>query len=350
MRIYPILLLNFVMFVFINKYAMIIMLYKIIMNNNIYWNTGTLRAIRNIVDSSKIVNFYGYKFSSLGDLRWFFDENDEQQLRRTHNEVVACLESKIVKNKDELLALEETIEDFSSKADRQDIWIFQIISNWYYTIRIFIMDYQVKKIKNILQNLLSTYDIILAREVKSRMDDFLEQKKNFSNQIKPMEAWYRWEKLVLDNLKNLPPNYVIINDINVSLETTIYDKKTKTTISTVQIDHVIIWPNGIFCIETKNWLTKWNYYDPIAQNCRHCYALYVLLGRKFSIKNIIAVNEIKIFNKEWQSTIDKYAKILEYNKLVAYILHYKSPNIALSQEDIQNMKSSLLSVKLKWYF
>jgi hypothetical protein len=161
----------------------------------------------------------------------------------------------------------------------------------------------------------------------------------------PLQAWADGELLVLNNLKNLPPSYFIINDIRIKLSRSIYDKKTRSYISSAQIDHVVIWPNWIFCIETKKWKKfKDTYYNPIEQNSRHALVLYIaikkLLWKDYSIKNLIASNV-------WiqSSSVDEYAKVLEYNQLKDYILYYKNNKMHLSYEDELEIRDYLLKIK-----
>ena len=97
----------------------------------------------------------------------------------------------------------------------------------------------------------------------------------------PSTKGWAGERLVRMVLKSLPKDkYKILNDV--------YFRKGKWS---CQIDHLVISPYGIFCIETKNYLgvtqgdykdkllqrrvlgMKYNTYSPIHQNYRHLQRL-----------------------------------------------------------------------------
>ena len=75
-----------------------------------------------------------------------------------------------------------------------------------------------------------------------------------------------------------------------------------------QIDHVEIRENGIFCIETKNYIgwvfgnetsDKWtqtlytgekhSFYNPVKQNRTHCYQISRVIGKKYPINSVVVM-------------------------------------------------------------
>ena len=75
-----------------------------------------------------------------------------------------------------------------------------------------------------------------------------------------------------------------------------------------QIDHIEIRENGIFCIETKNYIgwifgdensDKWtqtlytgekhSFYNPIKQNKSHCYQISKVIGKKYRVNSVVVM-------------------------------------------------------------
>lgn len=75
-----------------------------------------------------------------------------------------------------------------------------------------------------------------------------------------------------------------------------------------QIDHIEIRENGIFCIETKNYIgwifgnetsDKWtqtlytgekhSFYNPVKQNRTHCYQISRVLGKKYPVNSVVVM-------------------------------------------------------------
>ena len=60
------------------------------------------------------------------------------------------------------------------------------------------------------------------------------------------------ERVVLE-LSKLPDTYTVINDYCLNFISPIYDRRNDDRIKSVQIDHLVFGPTGIYLIETKNW-------------------------------------------------------------------------------------------------
>ncbi len=70
---------------------------------------------------------------------------------------------------------------------------------------------------------------------------------------------------IIDFLKKLPENYYVISDVSIRFNKMLYGEY----IHSVQIDHVVVGPSGIFIIEVKNWssqfISEGNFPDPYKQ-------------------------------------------------------------------------------------
>jgi hypothetical protein len=146
------------------------------------------------------------------------------------------------------------------------------------------------------------------------------------------------EQKVVKELGNLSDEYFLINDFSLSFPTPIYNRHDNDYIRSIQIDHILVSPAGIFVIETKNWseqsLNNLNLRSPVQQIKRSNYALFAMLNkevsnakltlrnhhwgsRKIPIRNVIVLTNVKP-NEEFQHT-----KILTLNELLRYVKYFK---------------------------
>ena len=135
-------------------------------------------------------------------------------------------------------------------------------------------------------------------------------------------------------LRKLPDTYVVINDFCRRFTRAIFNRKDNTYIKSIQIDHVVIGPTGLYLIETKNWSKKsvanQDLFSPVKQLLRSSFAVFIILNNskrytdfpsfssswgeeKISPKNII----LMLHNKPHQEF--QYVKILELSEINSYI-------------------------------
>lgn len=123
-------------------------------------------------------------------------------------------------------------------------------------------------------------------------------------------------------LRKLPDNYHIINDVSIKLNKTI--RFNGEYISSVQIDHLVIGPSGIFIIEVKNWSRKFaaegNFFDPYKQIKRHNRACYILLKEQIETKLRSIISYANHFPPK---TDEKYIKVMPIEQVVGYILWFQ---------------------------
>lgn len=130
------------------------------------------------------------------------------------------------------------------------------------------------------------------------------------------------ELKMIDFLRKLPNNYQVINDVSIKLNKSI--RLDKEWIQSVQIDHLVIGPSGVFIIEVKNWSKKFastgDFHDPYNQIKRHNRACYILLKEQCETKlrNIIACA-----NHLPSKTDEKYIKVMPIEQVIGYILWFK---------------------------
>lgn len=168
---------------------------------------------------------------------------------------------------------------------------------------------------------------------------------NQSN-IQMIQAGKKGESIVSHELDFLDKDkYIVYNDINL-----LSNGRTQ------QIDHLVIGPNGIFHIETKNWsgeinidrLGIWSQVkgsvyrqkeNPTGQVLRHEEIIYEILDKKYSINSLI------VFSNKKTRISGKHNNpipIIKSDILLHYIKSHVS-KIHLSIKDIEEIKKLIES-------
>ncbi len=164
------------------------------------------------------------------------------------------------------------------------------------------------------------------------------------------------ENKVVKVLETLSDEYFLINDFSITFSKPIYNKKDNDSIKSIQADHILVAPSGIFLIETKNWseqsLNNPNLRSPVQQIRRTSFALFRLLNTtvanetlnfdhhhwgklKIPMKSVIALTN-KIPIEEFQ-----YVKILDLNRLLPYVQYF---NPIFSYYETQQIAAYLLKL------
>ena len=121
-----------------------------------------------------------------------------------------------------------------------------------------------------------------------------------------------------------------------------------------QIDHIEIRENGIFCIETKNFLgwvfgneesEKWtqtlsngekhSFFNPVKQNKSHCYHLRKILGNEYIVNSIVVManNNAERINCDY---------VINLKDLNNYLNNFDN-GVELSIEEIDYVYDTLLN-------
>ena len=166
----------------------------------------------------------------------------------------------------------------------------------------------------------------------------LERKKTRIDGLNSFILGALGEQKVVKTLEALSDDYYLINDFAISFSPALYNKRENDYIKSVQIDHILVAPSGVFLIETKNWseksLESLSLRSPVEQIRRTNYALYKLLNtgvsiyrlnldehhwgeKQISIRNLIVLTNTKP-KEEFQ-----HVKILTLNELLNYVNYFK---------------------------
>ncbi|NVO20742.1 MAG: NERD domain-containing protein [Bacteroidetes bacterium] len=188
----------------------------------------------------------------------------------------------------------------------------------------------------------------------------LDRKKSIIDEVATYIAGAIGEHCVVKELQKLSDEYQLINDFSISFSKPIYNRQENDSIKSVQIDHILIGPSGIFLIETKNWsaesLKNLNLRSPVQQIKRTSFVLYKLLNneitrfllenhrwgeKKISIRNLIVLINSKP-KEEFQ-----YVKILTLSELLGYVKYFKA---SFSNIETQRITDYLLKINNKGKF
>ena len=349
----------------------------------VYNQIGSLTTIK-----SHLSNYYINDFNSVNELITFQRNYSatKQQLISNHS---ILIEQEKTTLKGEIVQLENFIE-ISKSENRQNLYldleqlkqqldnlpsrqsnIFKIFINYFVRsgIKRKIRDIElnfdskiansIQQFTNILNKKSNRYNYIIShfedavnRSSFSQLKE-LERKKRIIDEINTSIYGAIGEQKVSKDLENLSDDYILINDFTYSFHPPIYNRRENDKIKSVQIDHILISPAGIFLIETKNWsehsLNNLNLHSPVAQIRRANFALLKILtgeitrsldqhhwgDRKIPIRNLIVLVNQKI-NEEFQ-----YVKILTLKELRNYVEYFKP---CFSRKETQMISNYLLQL------
>jgi hypothetical protein len=214
-------------------------------------------------------------------------------------------------------------------------------------------DYQVKT--NRYQFISSHVNEAITQSAQNALAE-LERKNATIEDLNSFIYGALGEQKVVKTLDGLSDDYFLINDFAVSFLPAIYNRQENDYINSVQIDHILVGPSGIFLIETKNWseksLENLSLRSPVQQIKRTSFVLFKLLNnemsnyhlrldrhhwgdKKISIRNLIVLTNTKP-KEEFQ-----YVKILTVNELLGYVNYFKP---SFSNTETQRIADFLLSI------
>lgn len=146
------------------------------------------------------------------------------------------------------------------------------------SIDYFIEDYSKKN--NRFQYIVSNFEDAVMKSSLPQLQE-IDRKKVVVDQINYSIYGALGEQKVVKELEKLSEDYILINDFTCKFHPPIYNRKEEDFIKSIQIDHILLSPAGIFLIETKNWsqnsLNDTNLFSPVRQIKRTNFALYKII-------------------------------------------------------------------------
>jgi hypothetical protein len=139
------------------------------------------------------------------------------------------------------------------------------------------------------------FDEAVAQSASSRLEA-LDGKKRAIDEIAPSIHGAIGELRVVEELMGLSDDHILINDFKLGFNPPIR-YRGEDFIMSIQVDHVVVSPAGIFVIETKNWgeqtVNDEKMFSPIRQIDRAGYAMYRVISGRF------AKSGFRLFNHHW---------------------------------------------------
>lgn len=178
---------------------------------------------------------------------------------------------------------------------------------------------------------------IISDRSKAKSDE-LESIKKLVDSLYSLIAGAVGENQVVKEIQKLSDDYKLINDFSIEFDPPIYDKNVKEMIFSIQIDHLLIGPSGIFILETKNWsersINRFDLRSPVEQIKRTSYALFILLNSESSInKNSLAqhhwgcrkipIRNIVVMTNRKPKEEFNHVKVLSLNELNGYVKYFE---------------------------
>lgn len=164
------------------------------------------------------------------------------------------------------------------------------------------------------------------------------------------------ENLVEIELRKLSDRFILINDYSVKFDPPIYNRKERDKIFSIQIDHLVISPSGIFIIETKNWsknsIENIDLGSPIKQIKRTGYALFKILNSNSNQNNLnlnkhhwgkkeIPIRKLVVMIHDKPKVNFEHVKVLGLNELNGYINYFEP---VLEDSELRNIFEYLNSI------
>ncbi|MFH1383123.1 MAG: nuclease-related domain-containing protein [Chloroflexota bacterium] len=213
--------------------------------------------------------------------------------------------------------------------------------------------YSLRKMKQKLDYMEKYIDTIIEDRTKSESQLF-RMAKLIIEANKTTLIGATGEQKALNELKKLPDSFHIINDFKYEFSRWLHIRSSDEWIRSIQADHIVIGPTGVFVIETKNWnsnsIQNIDLYSPVEQIKRTNYALFRLLNRSVEHNLLssfshhwgsrkISVNSIILMVNKKPNQEFQYVKILSLNNLCGYITFSKP---ILTSREAQEIADFLL--------
>jgi hypothetical protein len=178
-----------------------------------------------------------------------------------------------------------------------------------------------------------------AVEISARHPLFeLDRRKKIIDELRSYIYGAFGEEKVVKTLETLSNDFFLINDFSISFSPAVFNSQEGNYIKSVQIDHILIAPSGIFLIETKNWsessLKNRSLRSPVEQVKRSSSILFRLLNNEIGSCRLhlskhhwgersIPIRNLIVFINTKPKEEFKYVKILTLNELLGFVEYFE---------------------------
>jgi hypothetical protein len=181
--------------------------------------------------------------------------------------------------------------------------------------------------------------------------------KKTLEELNPLIAGAVGEELVVEEIKKLSDDYILINGFTKHFKTPIYNRNSGDKIYSISIDHLLISKSGIFILETKNWsqnsIDSPDLRSPVEQIQRFNYAIYCILKRSRESRSILLNkhhwgqqkvpirNVIVMINSKPKGDF-YYVKVKTLKELNSYMYHHER---IFDDKQLQSMTNYFLELQ-----
>lgn len=305
-------------------------------------------------------------------------QNEKQKLEKELNNFHFILESKITGAKSNYNlkrnSLFQEIEELPPAKNKIIPSIIDYWSNFIIWSKIFLIffEHKFKYFKIVIRTLIETanskkrlkylennFNKAVAKSYAVELEEVSKKNKVITH-LNNFIYGAIGEQKVVNVLKDLKEEYVVINDFNYTFNTPLNNKYENSIIKTIQIDHIVITTAGIFIIETKNWSTQSinnkELKSPVTQINNLKYALSVLLNKSTQLKWFVnnhhwgnqktpIRNIIVLINQKPEETFN-YVKICSLHELNGYIEWFNTENqkVIYTPSQVEKIANYLLRI------
>ncbi len=194
----------------------------------------------------------------------------------------------------------------------------------------------IVRLENEIEDILKNKSTLVSERCRRSLND-LTNTKEVVDGLYTLVAGAIGETSVVSELRQLSDQYYLINDFSMEFDPPIYNKKENDRIFSVQIDHLLVSPSGVFLLETKNWskasVESLDLRSPVKQILRTSFALFVLLNSESRLSDIrleqhhwgakrIPIRNLIVMISQKPKEEFKHVKVLSLNELVGYIQYF----------------------------
>ena len=220
------------------------------------------------------------------------------------------------------------------------IWVKMGLVLTLFHFRLFVSSGNLKKLLSKKENrykyILSNFQDAVNHSCLSELDE-LKKKKVVIESLSSSIYGAIGEHKVASALAKLSDSYILINDFCCFFEHAIFYRKEGSYIKSIQIDHLLISPSGIFIIETKHWsedsIANQDFRSPVDQVQRSGFALFTMLSSETSRSNLdfrkhhwgerkVPIRNLIVFTGKKPREEFQFVKILSLSELLNYVGYF----------------------------
>ena len=271
--------------------------------------------------------------------------NKLESLKEDLKEHVTSLEDEI---RTQIRILETKVSDLNERLKNQSFLkrVFTTIRRWKNSFELHQLvtnrDQRISKrtasrvleaesLQSDVDRLTQNTDEIIANRCKNELYE-LDRTKNAVEELRTIIAGAKGEFAVEQELKKLPNNFYVINDYRLNFTRPMINKQTGEKIFSIQIDHLVVSPGGVFILETKNWSQKsiksLNLRSPIEQIQRSSYALFVFINKNISMNTHhwgskqISLKNVLVMTGATTNQKFQYVKVKQLKEINVYLNYF----------------------------